>query len=203
MQALRRKVTVAELGQLSPLKSPPCFFQPANGYSSIFARPNTQTYKQIHRQHQRHRVSYLFSKAFDFLWCRIPTALQHLSPQARVNICKRSVCMRAWIQKDNASVNKRPIDDDVNCRLNMGELKVAISSCSSFKYWLFFFFSIWVSDNKKIHSSAAKQLIAAVFRYLSRAVVGLNAISKDYRSAHLAGLFQRRRQAHHNRHDLI
>ena len=47
MQALRRKMTVAELGQLSPLsiKSPPFFFQPTNGYSSIFAKTNTQTNK--------------------------------------------------------------------------------------------------------------------------------------------------------------
>ena len=45
-------MTVAELGQLSPLslKSPPCFFQPANGYSSCFARPNRHTNTQTDTQ---------------------------------------------------------------------------------------------------------------------------------------------------------
>ena len=84
MQALRRKMTVAELGQLSPLslKSPPCLFQPANGYSSIFASADKHTNKQIHRQHQRHRVSYLLSEAFD--WFTFPEAFQQRTKSIKI-----------------------------------------------------------------------------------------------------------------------
>ena len=79
MQALRRKMTVAELGQLSPLslKSPPCFFfsQPMAIRAVSPGQTYTQTHKQIHRQHQRHRVSYLLSEDF---YCCLNSLDNHL-----------------------------------------------------------------------------------------------------------------------------
>ena len=50
MQALRRKMTVAELGQLSPLslKSPPCFFSASQWLFELF-RQAKHTHKHTNR----------------------------------------------------------------------------------------------------------------------------------------------------------
>ena len=66
MQALRRKVTVAELGQLRPLSLKSPFFFSASQWLFEHFRQDKHTNRQIHRQHQRHRVSYPFSEAFDY-----------------------------------------------------------------------------------------------------------------------------------------